>query len=232
MIQAVLFDFNGVVIDDEPLHRKAYQEALAAEGISLTDSEYYDSLGMDDETFVRAAFVRAGRELSDEMIRAVIERESALHRQMIDGELPLFPGVVTFIKALARLYPLGVVSMSRREQIDYVLKRAALDKFYEVVVSAEDVQVCKPDPTCYKRGLERLNERRAAARAAPFRPEECLVIEDSPPGIEAGRGAGMRTLGVTNTVSERALRAAGADVVTPSLADWTLDAVHHVFNKR
>ena len=58
------------------------------------------------------------------------------------------------------------------------------------------------------------------------------MIEDSPPGIEAGRGAGMRTLGVTNTVSERALRAAGADVVTPSLADWTLDAVHHVFNKR
>ena len=94
MIQAVLFDFNGVVIDDEPLHRKAYQEALAAEGISLTDSEYYDSLGMDDETFVRAAFGRAGRELSDEMMRAVIERESALHRQMIDGELPLFPGVV------------------------------------------------------------------------------------------------------------------------------------------
>jgi len=232
MIQAILFDFNGVVIDDEPLHKKAYQDALAAEGISISDSEYYDSLGMDDVTFVRAAFGRAGRDLSDETLRAVIEREYELHRAMIDGELPLFPGVVTFIKSLARVYPLGVVSMARRDQIDYVLKRASLNKFFDVVVSAEDVRACKPDPGCYKRALELLNEKRNSAHAPPFQPSECLVIEDSPPGIQAGRSAGMRTLGVVNTVRESALRAAGADVVTQSLADWTLDAVHHVFNKR
>ncbi|HVF87354.1 MAG TPA: HAD family phosphatase [Pyrinomonadaceae bacterium] len=232
MIQAILFDFNGVVIDDEPLHKKAYQDALAAEDISISDSEYYDSLGMDDVTFVRAAFERAGRDLSDETLRAVIKRESELHRAMIDGELPLFPGVVTFIKSLARVYPLGVVSMARRDQIDYVLERASLNKLFDVVVSAEDVRACKPDPGCYKRALELLNEKRSAAHAPPFQPSECLVIEDSPPGIRAGRAAGMRTIGVVNTVRESALRDAGADVVTRSLADWTLDAVHHVFNKR
>jgi len=232
MIQAVLFDFNGVVIDDEQLHMKAYQEALKAEDISLSEKDYHDSLGMDDVTSVRAAFARAGQELTDERMQAVIARESEMHRAAIDEVLPLFPGAVTFIKALTRIYPLGIVSMSRRDQIDYVLGRAALTKAFDVVVSTEDAHTCKPDPCCYNRALELLNERRSGAHVPPLQAAECLVIEDSPPGIQAGRAAGMRTLGVTNTVGEKALRAAGADVVTKSLADWTLDAVHHVFNKR
>jgi beta-phosphoglucomutase-like phosphatase (HAD superfamily) len=92
------------------------------------------------------------------------------------------------------------------------------------------VSACKPDPACVNRALEKLNEARRNAGQAALAPAECLVIEDSPPGIEAARTAGMRTLGVTNTVSEQLLRAAGADVVTANLADWTDDAVRHVFN--
>jgi beta-phosphoglucomutase-like phosphatase (HAD superfamily) len=75
-----------------------------------------------------------------------------------------------------------------------------------------------------------LNEKRQNEWLLPLLANECLVIEDSPPGIESGKGAGMRTLGITNTVSEERLRAAGAEVVTASLADWTVDAVHHVFD--
>jgi len=232
MIQAILFDFNGVIIDDEPLHMKAYTEALAAEGVTFTEKDYHDSLGMDDVTFVHAAFGRVGKELTDETVRAVIERELELHRQMISEELPLFPGVVTFVKTFSRSCPLGVVSMARRAEVDYVLERAALDRAFSVIVSAEDAHTCKPDPCCYQRALEKLNERRSMAHVLPLQAVECLVIEDSPPGIQAGRTAGMRTLGVTNTVSESALRAAGAEVVTKSLADWTIDAVHHVYNKR
>jgi beta-phosphoglucomutase-like phosphatase (HAD superfamily) len=93
------------------------------------------------------------------------------------------------------------------------------------------VSACKPDPACVNRALEKLNEARRAAGQDALAPAECLVIEDSPPGIEAARVAGMRTLGVTNTVGEQALRAAGADVVTANLADWTDDAVRHVFNQ-
>jgi beta-phosphoglucomutase len=229
MIQAVLFDFNGVVIDDEPLHLKAYQEVLSSEGVTLTEGDYYTMLGMDDRTFVRTAFERAGVELTEERMLGVIEREAAAHRELLGEELPLFPGAVNFIKALARAHPLGVVSMSNRAGIDYALGRAGLAGHFAVVVSAEDVSACKPDPECYRRGLERLNETRGQS-VLPFRPDECLVVEDAPPGILAGRAAGMRTLGVTNTVPEKALREAGADVVTRSLADWTVDAVHHVFD--
>jgi beta-phosphoglucomutase len=230
MIQAILFDFNGVIIDDEPLQLKAYREAFGAYQITITEEDYYGLLGTDDKAFVRATFERAGKRPGTEMLTAVIERKSALHRASIQDSLPLFPGVLTFVKAAARPYALGLVSMARRVEIDDVLERAHLDTKFTVIVSAEDVHAHKPDPYCYERALELLNEKRRAARLLPLLPTECLVIEDAPPGIKAGRAAGMRTLGVTNTVSEEALRAAGADVVTAGLADWTVDAVHHVFD--
>jgi beta-phosphoglucomutase len=230
MIQAIFFDFNGVIIDDEPLHMKAYQNVLSEEGITLTEEEYMTMLGMDDFTFVRTAFARAGKTVTDDLTARVVAREAQAHRKMIEDELPLFPGAVTFVKAVSRHYDAGVVSMARRDAIDYVLRRAKLDGAFSVIVSAEDASACKPDPCCYERALVLLNERRREARRLPLLANECLVVEDSPPGIRSGRDAGMLTLGVTNTVSEGALRAAGANVVTHSLADWTIDAVHHVFD--
>jgi beta-phosphoglucomutase len=230
MIQAVFFDFNGVIVDDEPLQMKAYQEVLGREGLTLTEADYYGSLGMDDETFLRAAYARAERELDDETLARVIDAKSAAHRKLLEGELPLFPGVVNFIKALKRGHSLGLVSMARRTEIDHVLERAALASYFDTIVSAEGVTAYKPDPSCYHHGLELLNRGRGEAHVIPLRPDECLVIEDSPPGIRSARSAGMRTLGVTNTVTDQALREAGADSVTRSLADWTPDAVHHVFD--
>jgi beta-phosphoglucomutase len=232
MIRAIFFDFNGVVIDDERLQLSAYREVLAAEDLTLTDEDYFASLGMDDKTFVRAAFERAGRSVSDETMNAIIERKTAAHRELIKDDLPLFPGVVTFIKNSSRHYSLGLVSMARRVEINHVLERAHLEDAFTVIVSAEDVGVCKPDPSCYKLALERLNEKRRAANKPPVLSEECVVIEDAPPGIQSGRGAGMRTLGVTNTVTEEQLRSAQADVVTGNLYDWNADALHHVFSQR
>ena len=230
MIQAVFFDFNGVIVDDEPLQMKAYQEVLGREGLTVTEADYYGSLGTDDVAFVRAAFERAGRELDEGTLARVIEGKTAAHRKLLEGELPLFPGVVTFIKALSRRYAVGLVSMARRTEIDHVLGRAALADYFNVIVSAEDATACKPDPSCYNNALEFLNRKRGEGHVIPLRADECLAIEDAPPGILSARVAGMRTLGVTNTVPEKALREAGADSVTRSLADWTPDAVHHVFD--
>ena len=229
MIQAIFFDFNGVIIDDEPLQMAAYKDALGEQGIELTESDYYSALGMDDKTFVRAAFERGQKTLSDDILQTVLEGKATRHRKLIEDDLPLFPGVVTFLKATARHYSLGVVSMASLAEIHYVLERARLRSLFSVIVSAEDVNICKPAPDCYLIALEKLNEKRLAGGLLPMLARECLVIEDSPPGIESGRQAGMRALGVTNTVSEEELRAAGAEVVTTSLADWTVEAVHHVF---
>ena len=230
MIEAIFFDFNGVIIDDERLQLEAYKEVLREHAIDLTEADYFGALGMNDNTLVRAAFAGAGKTLTDEVLRNVVSAKCAGHRKLMENDLPLFPGVVTFLKSASRSYPLGVVSMARLNDIEYALERAKLQALFAVVVSAEDVSACKPAPDCYRRALEKLNEQRRGERQLSLIPRACLVVEDSPPGIESAKQAGMRTLGVTNTVSETALRAAGAEVVTPSLADWTVDAVRHVFN--
>ena len=230
MIQAIFFDFNGVIINDERIHLKAYREVLLAEDVALTNEDYFASLGMDDAAFVCAAYARAGRPLIDEKMRALIKREHELHREMIKDDLPVSPGVITFIKTAARHYQLGIVSMAVRSEIDHVLELAGLDGLFSVIVSAEPGLKHKPAPDCYQRALELLNETRRAARELPLLAHECLVIEDAPPGIQAAREADMLTIGVTTTVSESQLRDAQADVVTANLGDWSIDAVHHLFD--
>ena len=228
MIQAIFFDFNGVIIDDETIQMKAYQEVLRGYEIDLTEEWYMSALGMDDRTFVKAMFERAKRPLTDPVLDSVLGAKTDLHREMI-AELPLFPGVLTFLKAAAREFSLGLVSMANKIEVGYVFARANLTPLFSVVVTAEDATVCKPDPDCYLAGLTKLNEQRQHERKLPLLARECLAIEDSPPGIQSARAAGMRTLGIKNTVSEEALRIAGAEVVTASLADWNVDAVKRLF---
>ena len=224
MIKAIFFDFNGVIIDDETIQMKAYQEVLRGHEIDLTEEWYMSALGMDDRTFVRAMFERAKKPLSNPVLETVLNAKTDLHREMI-AELPLFPGVLTFLKAASREFSIGLVSMANKAEVGYVFQRANLTPLFSIIVTAEDAPVCKPAPDCYLAGLRKLNEKRQQERKLPLLAAECLAIEDSPPGIESARVAGMRTLGITNTVPAEALRAAGAEVVTASLADWTTDAV-------
>ena len=229
MIKAIFFDFNGVIIDDENIQMKAYQEVLRGHEIDLTEEWYFDALGMDDKTFVKAMFERAKKPLTDPVLETVLGAKTDLHRQMIEDELPFFPGVLTFLKATSRHFQLGLVSMANKTEVGYVFERANLTPLFSIVVTAEDASMCKPAPECYLAGLTKLNEKRQRERQLPLLASECLAIEDAPPGIQSARAAGMRTLGVTNTVSEEALRAAGADVVTKSLADWTVGAVEGLY---
>jgi len=230
MIQAIFFDFNGVIIDDERIHLKAYREVLLGENVPLTDEDYFASLGMDDVAFVRAAYGRAGRPVTDETMHALIRHEHELHRQFITDDLPVAAGTVNFIREAARHFELGIVSMAVRSEIDYVLGLAGVQDFFSVIVSAAPELKHKPAPDSYQRALEMLNEKRRAERKLPLLARECLVIEDAPPGIEAARSANMRTIGVTNTVAEKQLRAAQADVVTPNLSDWCTEAVRRLFD--
>src|SRR5438552_787454 len=168
MIQAIFFDFNGVIIDDEPLQMAAYKDVLEPYGIELTAEAYFSALGMDDKTFVRAAFERAQKELSDSTLRSVLDDKSVMHRKMIEDELPLFPGVVTFLKASKRHYELGLVSMASADEIGYVLDRACLRPLFSLIITAEDVGACKPAPECYEAALHKLNKHRQEHRRLPL----------------------------------------------------------------
>src|SRR5437868_7247253 len=150
MIHAIFFDFNGVIIDDERIHLKAYREVLSGEGIEFSDNDYFACLGMDDVAFVGAAYARAGKTVTEEKRRELIDREHLLHRQLIREDLPVWAGVVTFVKAAARRYALGLVSMAERSEIDHVFKLASLNKCFSVVVSAEPGLKHKPAPDRYQ----------------------------------------------------------------------------------
>lgn len=229
MIKAILFDFNGIIIDDEPLQLKAYQNVLQQENIVLSENDYYDSLGTDDISFVRLAYKRADVELADETLHRVLAGKMKAHREMISENLPLFDGAVNFVKQTQHHFTLGIVSMARNELIIDVLSRAGILDAFSVIVSAEEVSNHKPDPECYNLGFREIDQLQRATGAFPLVREEVLVIEDAPPGIVAAKAAGMWALGVTNTVSAEQLRQAGADSVTKTLADWTPETVELVF---
>lgn len=229
MIKAILMDFNGVIIDDEPLQMEIYQGLLKKEGIELTKEDYYSSLGMDDRTFIEAAYKRAGEDPGTNKVLELTVEKTNRWREMIASEVPLFEGVENFIKKMAQDFALGIVSMSRREEIEYVLERTGLSGHFSAIVSAEDIRQCKPHPECYLKGFNRIDAYRMSQSGLPMVHSECLVVEDSPPGIRAAKEARLKALGVTNTVEAGALREAGADAVTPSLFDWMPDTVRCVF---
>jgi HAD superfamily hydrolase (TIGR01509 family) len=219
MIKAILFDFNGVIIDDERIQMVAYMEVLKGFSVELTEEEYFSSLGMDDKSFVRNAFARKDKIASPEEIETVRTLKSERWRSLVNGRLPLFRGVENLIVACSREFPIGIVSMSKRSDIEFVLDQSGLGRYFSHITSAEDVTRHKPDPECYRLGFEGLS---ATMNPGPdLVPMDFLVIEDAPQGVMAATGAGLRAMGVSSTVAPARLRNAGAEIVAQSLSGWT-----------
>lgn len=229
MIKAILFDFNGVIIDDEPIQMRVYQELLAAEAVELSEEDYAASHGMDDVTFVKAAYERRGKTVDDKKLGEIIDAKFAKWREVVGDNFPLFEGIENFVEKMSHEFALGLVSMERGDQIEYVLDKAGLAKHFSVIVSSSDVTACKPDPQCYRAGFNKLDLFRIAQGHLPMTHGECLVIEDTVPGIQSARNADLSALGVTNTVSADELRAAGAAAVANDLRDWMPESIRRVF---
>lgn len=229
MIKAVLMDFNGVIINDEPIQMQAYKDVLGPEGVEVTEESYLNSLGMDEAAFVRNAFKVSGKECDDTRMNELIAAKQAKWREVIGRELPLFDGIEGFIEKLAHEFTLGMVSMAPQSEIGHVLDKAGLTKHFSIIVSAEDVSAHKPDPECFRIGFKRIDSVRTMLGHLPMTHGECLVIEDSPPGIEAARAADLPALGVANTVDAAALRAAGAAAVAKDLRDWMPESIRLLY---
>ena len=230
MIKAILMDFNGVIIDDEPIQFKAYQEILKGEDIDLTGEIYYAAMGMDDKTFVENVYNLAGKKPEGNKVLEIVQAKNQKWHDVIASEIPIFDGVENFIRKMEKDFALGIVSMANREEIEYVLEQTGLRGCIKTIISAEDVTNCKPDPEVFIKGFREIDAARTAMGRNPIVHGECVVIEDSAAGVMGAKKAGMRTLGITNTVSEAVLREAGADVVSKKLDDWMPDSFHLVFN--
>ena len=211
MSRAILFDFNGVIVNDEPQHCEALIATLAGYGYDLDRAQYYrDYLGFDDRECFRFTFERMGLAVGDGLIPEAIERKAVLYEQAIRASLELVPGSADFIRAAAdEGYRLAVISGALRREIKLVLDAAELSGFFEIVIAAEDVTRCKPDPQGY----------RAAREALGMPASACVIVEDSLPGLEAARGAGVRCAMLTT--SHPAPQLAAADAV------WSDFRGHH-----
>jgi beta-phosphoglucomutase len=211
MTEALLFDYNGVITDDEEQHRATFAELLAEAGIALSRDQYYaDYLGCDDRTSFLHAFRRAGKPLDSVMLETLVARKSQAYARLTGTAPALVPGAAAFVRAASGRFHIGLVSGAQRREIEPALAAAGLADCFEVIVAGEDVPRCKPDPAGY------LAARAALARDRPLEPRRCVVIEDSLAGLRAARAAGMRCVMLTTSHSATAL--AAADLVWSSFA--------------
>jgi HAD superfamily hydrolase (TIGR01509 family) len=204
MPPALLLDFNGVIINDEEQHRESLTQALAAYGIALSVADYYrEYLGFDDRQCFRHAFRLAGLPLDRERLAEAMVRKGSAYEAAVAERMELVPGAIAFVEAASRQgLPIAIVSAARRSEIEFVLRATGVHDLIDAIVAAEDVSSCKPSPEGYLYGLDLLRAEPGAA----------VAVEDSVPGMQAARAAGLRVVGLA-TSHPAADLAGAADLV-------------------
>jgi len=220
----LLLDYNGVIVNDEPLHFAALRDVLAVERIPMDQGAYDASyLGLDDRECLRTAFIRAGRTLEAAALDRLAARKAEWYAELIRAGLPLVPGVGAFVHAAADAgMRIGVISGALRREIVAGLECAGISAVVRVVVSAEDVAAGKPDPAGYRLALGRLAGDAAQALRA-------VAVEDSVPGLAAARASGAGC--VMLATSHPANRLKGADAVWDSFAGHTPEELAPLFRE-
>ena len=214
MIEAIVFDFDGVLANSEPTHLAAFTDVLAEIGVTMTAADYYARyLGLDDAGALLLAADEHGIALGPEALAALIERKAEIFDQAIAGEDVLFPGARDCVERLAARYPLGIASGALRHEIEMILAGAGLTRCFDFIVASGETPRGKPHPDPYRRAAE--------LHGRP--PDLCLAIEDSRWGIESARAAGLKCVGITTSYSADDLP--GADRIIASLDDLTLTLV-------
>jgi beta-phosphoglucomutase len=203
MPSGILFDFNGVIVDDEPQHCDALIATLASYDYALDrDSYYREYLGFDDRECFRFTFERQGRPTDERTIAEAIGRKNDYYERAIRDSMRLVPGAADFIESAAlEGVRLAIVSGALRREIELVLELAGLRPHFDAIIAAEDVAACKPDPQGFRAGREALE----------VQPARCVAVEDSLPGLVAARASGVRCAMLTTSHPEDAC--AGADLV-------------------
>jgi len=211
-IRAIVFDFDGVLANSEPLHLLAYQAVLDELGIALDRDEYYTHLlGFDDVGAFKVIGARRGRSWTDEEIGAIIARKTLVFDEIVASKDVLYPQAVPCVRRLAAAMPLGIASGALRHEIAAVLRRAGLEDCFRFIVAAGETPASKPAPDPYRR----------AAELHGMPPGHCLAIEDSRWGIVSAKEAGLRCVGITQTYPAAGLP--GADAIIDSLDEFTVD---------
>ena len=215
--ESVLFDFDGILVDSEPMHYRAFTEVLDPLGMGFPWKEYVETyMGFDDRDAFREAFRAKRFDLDDARLANLVAAKSRAFQDEIRDGMTAYPGAVALIESLhAAGRPLALCSGALRSDIDPILARLGVSHRFDVIVSADDVRRSKPDPESYALAFARLSERYGASLTVPGKS---VAVEDTPAGIRSAKGAGLRVLAVTNSYGPGEL----AD------ADWIVDSLESV----
>jgi beta-phosphoglucomutase-like phosphatase (HAD superfamily) len=222
MLQAIVFDFDGVIADSEPLHLRAYQHVLDQEGIELTREDYYARyLGFDDSGLFRALAKNRGLAITDETVDGWIDAKSRIIEELLSSASVLFPGAAACIQTLAGHFPMAIASGALGPEIDLVLNHTGLADCFKAIASASDGVRGKPAPDLYLLALAKLREFAQVDAAG------CVAIEDSRWGLDAAKKAGFRTVAITHTYPAAELR--NADLIVDRLSEITIPTLEALY---
>lgn len=222
-LQAIVFDFDGVIANSEPLHLQAFQLALAEEGLMLTPEEYYGRyLGFDDVGVFEAIARDRGLAITDRHVTSFVARKGTKMQELLDAGSVLFPGAAEFIRSAAAEVPVAIASGALRHEIAEIVSAAGLSDCFSTIVAAGDTPEGKPSPAPYLLAFEQLQARAGGT----LDPRRAVAIEDSRWGLESARGAGLRCVGVTNSYPPDEL--GPADLVVAGLHALTLQDLDRV----
>lgn len=227
MIRAVVFDFDGVIANSEPLHFRAFREVLAARGLTLTERDYYDRyLGYDDSGAFRAVANDQRVPMNETDVSELVARKAIVLEHLEQGASVLFAGARDAIHRMAAACPIAIASGARRPEILRVLEHEGLMPLFRFVVAAEDTPMSKPAPDPYLLAVSKL----AAEAAQPLYAAECVAVEDSRWGLESARAAGLHTVAVTHSYVAEELTQ--ADLVIDHLDRLTWQALNDLPPRR
>lgn len=223
---AIVFDFDGVLANSEPLHLRAFQETLRAlAGIELTPEEYYARyLGYDDEGVVRTVLADRGLADGESQIAALVADKTRRLPGLLSSPHVLMPGAAACVSRLAASCPLAIASGARRDEIELVLRAAGLAGHFDPIVAAGETRRGKPHPDPFAHAVHLLTER--GRIPADTRASRCVAVEDSHWGLESARMAGLRSVGITSSYPREEL--AAADRVIDSLDELTIELLAQV----
>jgi beta-phosphoglucomutase len=211
---ATLLDFDGVLVDSEPVHLAAFNDVLARHGVAITEAEYAKRyLSLDDAGVFRAVLSRGGRTLREDEVRTLVAAKAPRFMERFEEAFRPFPGAADLIARRAARGPVGIVSGALESEIEFALKRMDVRKSVAFIVSAEKTLASKPDPASFLLGVSELQRIGHQGGA--------VAVEDSIGGVTAAKRAGLRCIGVSHSYSRDDLLRAGADAVVANLAALT-----------
>ena len=227
LLRAIIFDFDGILVDSEPLIMKLFQEMAAREGWALSEEEYYrDYLALDDRAVIEHLYRTHGHSLSIARRDELLAWKAHAYEEIIHDGLPSIPGAAEFILSAARHFPLAIASGSLRAEIEHLLEKLGLREEFAVMATADDCERSKPDPEIYLKALTRLQEL-PQLHEPLLGAGECLAIEDAPLGVVAAQAAGMKCLALVHSRPQAELQ--HADWVAHQFADVDLEIIRAAF---